>query len=485
VPSKSKDEIEWLRMLAERRLRESIDRVKRLQRLAEDRDDFAGVNLLLRMLLVMIRRTEALINESLLKAERSRSSARKLELATVRTAIVQLEGALSGTCSPLASPPERDVAALIQPYVRLAKRLTKHAGTELIFESREFFEYEVWADVFEDIREFLQIVAPSIDLQVDNLPPFALISYPVRADSETLLHAVIAHEVIHLGLFSKREEGDPAVGDVFIEKFRERVIKADGHDPDEVRKRSRRLESWLNECLADSLALLVIGPAFYFALVEYLQPTHLSGSAADEVHPSPLWRLERLRSDVANFFEDRSGHRGEAAVAFDRFLDLVPAPGRGQSEEEREDQEILTEMVAALDLQQLAGGATYPVDRFRRDLPLVWEKLDQGIAPVERVKGRRFPGKPGEDKAPLLAGDPQPVVRETNWSQSLDWRSILNGGYLHYLHRALIAREGSAQALRDEVNSLVRGSIELSELHRKMIELHDEFEPLGPIKEEA
>jgi|GEM_PF-2515577 len=482
-------EIDWIRLLAEQRLSASAKRVAEIQRRAQDRDDLAGVNLLLRMLSLMVSRTESLIAGSLRSAENSQGRRRERELDTVRTAIVQLERALSGTCKTLVAPPERDVAALIQPYVRLAKVLTGNEGTELIFESDEYFEYEVWADVFEEIREGVQIVAPDLELPIDDLPPFALITYPGRADSETLLHAVIAHEVIHLGLVRKRETGESQVKEIFVAKAR--ALKGgDTEDQDADSQRRRRLESWLNECLADTLALRIIGPAFFFALVEYLLPTHISpGSvgAADDGHPSPVWRMQRLLPDAARFFVDRSGKRGDAADVYERFLSLIPRSSRGQDGTELEDQELLEEMIEEIDLDGLAGAATYPIDRFRRDVPLVWEKLEQNIAPVERVKGRRTGrGRRSEDKAPLLKGDPDPELPQTEWSESIDWRSIMNGGYLHYLHHSLVA--GSPQAslgeLRQKANALIRGSIELSELHRRMIELQTEFRVLEPVRGE-
>lgn len=487
MDSSSDLEIVWLRLLAEQRLRESAKRITKMQRRAEDRDDLAGVNLLLRMLSLMVSQTESLIQGSLREAESSHARGRGRDLDTVRTAIVQLERALSEACSTLISPPERDLTALIQPYVRLAKSLTGETGTELIFESRESFEYEVWADVFEQIRECVEIVAPSLELPIDDLPPFALISYPSRADSETLLHAVIAHEVIHLALVRRREEGENQVSEVFIEKVRERVgdrTTVSTSQQDRVSK----LENWLNECLADSLALRIIGPAYFFALVEYFLPTHVSGfasGAADESHPSPTWRLDRLRASAAEFFVDRRGARRPAADTFDRFLKLMPAVPEDQDAATLEDQQLLEEMVAEIDLDLLVGEATYPIDRFRRDVPLVWTKLAQDIAPVERVKGRRVPGKVAEDKAPRFDGDTEEGLQETDWSQTVDWRSILNGGYLHYLHRSLLGREASDPVqlaqIREEVNSMVRGSIELSELHRRMIELQGEFAALNPV----
>jgi hypothetical protein len=492
VSAKPDLEIEWLAGLARQRVNDSASRIEQIQARSQDRDDVAGVGLLLRMLSLMVSQSKSLIEAKLRTARDSKVPGRRLELETVRNTVMQLDRAVDGAFQALTSPPERDVTALVQPYVRLARDLTEDEGTELIFESGGSYDYEVWADAFEDVREGIEIVAPSLGLTVDDLPPLALVTYPGRGDRETLLHAVIAHEVTHLGLSRRREEKGDQVNEVFDNSVVGRGIE---------HSRVERLDEWLNELLADSLALSIIGPAYFFALTEYLFPTHnlddpvyvtprnpFSGVGEDQPdsHPPPVWRLERLRPEVARFFVRRPRGLGKAETAFHKFLKLIPAPVTPEGEPEREDRTILEEMISKIDLGRLAGAAIYPVDRFRRDVPLVWDKLEQDIAPVERIKGRRKRfGLLPEDRS--FGPDSGSSLPETDWSQALDWRSILNGGYLHFLHTSMAVSPVNHEAVSDRrqaVNSLIRGSIELSELHRRMIELSSEFEVLNPPPEE-
>jgi hypothetical protein len=488
VPVKPDLEIEWLAGLARQRVQDSASRIEQIQRRSQDRDDLAGVDLLLRMLSLMVSQSKSLIESSLRAARDSDDSGRRLELETVRNTVTQLDRAVDGAFQALTSPPERDVTALVQPYVRLARDLTRDEGTELIFESGGSYDYEVWADAFEDVREGIEIVAPSLGLTVEDLPPLALVTYPGRGDQETLLHAVIAHEVTHLGLSRKREEKGDEVNDVF-----DTLVVTQGI----VHPRVDRLDHWLNELLADSLALSIIGPAYFFALTEYLFPTHNLddpayvsprsplGSSEEQAdsHPPPVWRLERLRPEVSRFFEKRFRGLRKAEEAFHKFLELIPPPIAPEGEAEKSDRALLEEMIEKIDLPRLAGDAIYPIDRFRRDLPLVWDKLEQDIAPVERVRGRRKRFGLAEDRSWPFGGDSGQPLPATDWSQALDWRSILNGGYLHFLHAATVAsptRHDAVLRRRQDVNSLIRGSIELSELHRRMIELSEEFEVLNP-----
>lgn len=496
-------EIEWLGNLARQRVRDSADRISEMQRRAEDRDDLAGVKLLLRTLSLMATQTHSLIQNQLDQATRAREPERGHHLSSVRTALVQLEQIFGRSCEALVAPPERDVAALVQPYVRLARNITGNSDTELIFESGEALGYAVWADVFEDIRDGVEVVAPGLEGMVSELPPLALVTYPGRSDHETLLHAVIAHEVTHLALAKLRAKDSNQIMNAFESEIAELRL------PD---SEIERLDRWLNEFLADILALRIVGPAFFFGLLEYLTPTHepdppygpvelddgevdsagngeedegtedADGEDEDLSHPPPSWRFERLKPYVEEFFSEIEGRLGEGTQVFAKIMELVPDPAERADESiEKRDYELLDKVLAKISLDEIVGTATYPTTRFQRDIPLVWEKLEQDIAPVERIKGRRVSEGPPEEVDLVDEDEPLP---QTDWSQAIDWRSILNGGYLHFLYGSLLAPEAVDDAERRRrdrgyVNSTIRGAIELSELHRRMIELKDQFDDLN------
>jgi hypothetical protein len=463
-----------------------------MERRAEDRDDLAGVKLLLRTLSLMAAQSKRLIETHFAQATEAGDSEQELHIHAIRKAVLQLEQVCGRTCEALISPPERDVAALVQPYVRLARRITGNNDTELIFESGESFGYAVWADVFEDVREGVEILAPGLKETVEDLPPLALVTYPGRSDHETLLHAVIAHEVTHIALSRVKAAPESPIGEAF-----EAEIKGLELGDREI----KRLDLWLNEFLADALALRIVGPAFFFGLVEYLLPTHDPdqgyGGEDEEMdddelsHPPPSWRFERLLDPAKRFFTETDGYLGEAAKTFEECLKLIPElAAREEGSVAARDYDLLTTMLEKIDLAKIVGDAAYPEARFWRDLPLVWQKLEQDIAPVERIKGRRVENGLAEEEIPLHPDEEGSFVHETEWSQTIDWRSILNGGYLHFLHGAMLAPEpedeaGRRRRDRNYANSLIRGAIELSELHRRMIELSGQFDVLNPFEQEA
>jgi hypothetical protein len=487
-------EVDWFSQLARRRVSDCADRIAEMERRAEDRDDLAGVKLLLRTLSLMATQSKRLIETHLALGAEAADSERDIHLYTVRKAVLQLEQVCGRTCEALISPPERDVAALVQPYVRLARRITGNDDTELIFESGESFGYAVWADVFEDVREGVEILAPGLKETVEDLPPLALVTYPGRGDHETLLHAVIAHEVTHITLSMAKAAPSSPISEAF---------EAEIGDLELSEREIKRLDLWLNEFLADALALRIVGPAFFFGLLEYLLPTHDPdqgyGDEDEEIeeeedessHPPPSWRFERLLDPVKKFFTETDGYLGKAAETYEKCLQLVPEPAtREEDSVAARDYDLLTKILEKIDLDKIVGDAAYPEARFWRDLPLVWQKLEQDIAPVERVKGRRAGDGQAEEEAPLHPEEEGRFVHETEWSQTIDWRSILNGGYLHFLHGAMLESEPKDEAERRRrdrhyVNSLIRGAIELSELHRRMIELSGQFDALNPYEREG
>lgn len=491
-----RDELAWLGRLASGRLDAAMDRIAEMQQRGADRDDIAGVQLLLRTLTLMASQTRRLVDREI-RAGQADPSFKDAHITNVRTALVQLEQVFGRAFEALISPPERDFVAFVQPYIRLARDITGDEATELIFEAGEGFGYSVWSNVFEDVEAAVDLLAPELSRSVASLPALALVSYPSRADAESFMHSVVAHEVAHLAL-TKTLVGEPlSPADAAFEEAAPHLDVAEG-DIESRQKEIERLRDWLDELLSDVLAVRMIGPAFLLALTEYLYPTHepntvgAAGVAEDEddveSHPPPAWRLQRLVAEVTAFWSDGSGEALSAAHgALEATIALVPDYAL-ESEDARRDYAFLENVLDTLEprLDEIVGSARYPRGRFQRDLPLVWDKLDQDIAPAERIRGRRASHATPEDEVPRQPDDPDELA-QTSWSEPIDWRSILNGGYLYYLHHALkldppTGKRDERRRSRTYSNSLIRGSIELSELHRAMIALSDQFDVLNPPK---
>jgi hypothetical protein len=493
------DLVDWLRIHSSTRIDAGLRRIEEMRETTRDRDDVDGVQMLLRTLSLMATQTKRLVHDEL---DQLRSDPNPLESArrgVVRSALVQLEQIFGKAFEALVSPPDRDFVALIRPYIRLARAVTGNSGAELIFESGEGFGYSVWGNVFEDVEDGVDLVAPGLEQTVQALPPLALITYPARTGDQTLIHSLVGHEVAHLALRKTagqikgiQEAGDES--ESMADSAFEQMEKPRHADPEAV----KRLRDWLDELLSDVLAVRIVGPAFFFALVEYLLPTHDASADwssygpddADAVdsHPPPAWRLSRLIPEVRRYFSgSRRARIKQARDVFDLYRLMIPSmsiPAGSEAEAEHEFLEgILKELEPSFD--GMVGDGRYPRGRFHRDLPLIWTKLDQEIAPAERVARRRGSGwRYSEDSEPRSSDDTDEEPPATDWSAPIDWRSILNGGYLHHLHRVHEAEPGDTprerrQRDRGFVNGLIRGSIELSELHRQMIRMRDELDDLN------
>jgi hypothetical protein len=511
----------WLERQANERLRTAEGRVMALSDRSADRDDAAGVNLLVQMLSLMLAQARRTIDEDLRSASSRPERVERL-LGNVRGALGMVEEMVSASLDAVIFPPERDMASLVQPYIRLARAVTRDARTELIFGTMEAFDYNVWPNSYLEIEKNVEELAPDLAATVADLPRVAQIEYPAQADADTFLHTLVAHEVAHLAL--ERPSVDPNYKTewhaVFERRRQESAFAARPEDDDDV----KRLSNWFREFTCDSLGLRLVGPSFLMALTEYLLPArdpNYGPGTFRQAHPPPAWRLHRLRDQALAYFDTPlrvPGHRvlRLAREQLDRYHALLPVdeygappfdtrqeqvepflPAQPPAQEFIESAQREREFLAAA-LQDVVGNlddwvekARYTRGTFQRDLPLIWDKLDQGIAPAERVVHRRGRAwSPGETKWPRAAGEFELPAPASDWSEPVDWRSILNGGYFYYLHhssRTATARtpEEERRGERDFSNSIIRGSIELSELHRQMLELRTQFDWLNDPQEPA
>lgn len=600
----------WMAERVRRRLDDARRRIYNVERHVGEREDAAGAQLLLRTLKLMVAQATRVVEETLYEV-REKPAERESKVRTVRRVLVHLEQMLGPALEMLVAPPGLDFTCLIQPYIRLARAVTGDPGAELLFEAIEGFSYEVEADVFAEVREHVEIIAPGLSQTVADLPILGIVAYPARADSDTFLHAVVAHEVAHLALVlyqpefsdstdspgaSKSDQvgarsttpqsptgtaeeaqastipSDPtpesAGGAAAAAEPQEVLLELARNDVDrflietlqrssyfkvldgDVKKRTtRKMLAWFQELVCDILAVHMIGPAYLLGLTEFLLPTHssleprltphrggLDPEDGQENHPPPAWRLTRLREEVLGFFDEPwrpSKALDDAKAATLRYfalqddppseMQVLPEPegeprvrevGASASEVETQERRVLDDAIDLLypSVKEIVGEALFTRDTFQRDLPLIWSKLEQGIPPAERIEERRERGEPAESEAPRGPDDNERVPC-TEWSQPIDWRSILNGGYLYFLHHStqpaedpasetkpapeLARKEAGGSAAdesderrriaekharwrdRDYLSGITRGSIELSEILRHMIEMRNQFDTLN------
>jgi hypothetical protein len=521
------------------------------------REDQAGVVVLLDQFDRLVAQARRLVDK--LSADAVAEPALALNyLSTIRLCVGATEQACGYDLGALGRVPQRDFEPLVAPFTELARTVSGRRETEIVFEATEAFMYRVHADAFEDVREHLHYLnaAPFSDpvpTILKRLPRLALIAYPVRADEDTLSHAVVAHEVAHLAM-SRPAEGDTSVREMAFErvtaepKASRAASVADGSQEEAARpaadpvgpaasqrpgnmaaelgapvprdvdprqasdapqvprsgdgsdRRSKRLKNWLDELSCDLLAVRMMGPAYFFALVEFAQPSaqvdHVPYSAGYDTHPSVVWRLQRMRKETESFLDrdlDSDAMRAVIRV-FDEFSGFVDLQDQFTMKplppQEKDERERVLRGVALIEEKAtgLLGHARFTPRRFVRDLDLVWSKLSQGIAPVERIRGRALPEGTDvelplvglEQTAPVPDGQspepPEPIAGD--WSRPFDWRSILNGCYAFHLSGASARLEGEATITperRRADSQMCRGSIELAEYLRRMLILRVQF----------
>lgn len=473
-------------------------RVEHFRPEAANREDAAGVLLLLdviEMLVAQARRWIENRHRKILEEEYARYGT---QLNAVRRCINSVDAAVADNLSTLIAVPGRDFEPLIGPFNALLKRVTRRDDAELLFEATERALYRVSPDAFKRVKDHERRKQINPDLQSDGghfnrLPPLGIVAYPSRTDGDTFQHAVVAHEVGHIALLEpSRSPKQTTVRDQAFE-LTEPLLA----EKTTTLERNKRLRNWLDELACDLLGVRLVGPAFYFALVEFILPLqqidHVPGTQQYQSHPSVLWRLEQLGPEVEAYLDRESGARGMRATveAFDRFRLYVQMQERfvlevsGEEEQERAALLVGRGHISENAERLLGGledgkpGGQYAREMFADDLELIWDKLDHGIAPSERVGGRtRGVSVDGSSEQAELGLEEE--LGEA-WSTPIDWRSILNACFVYAISGASKRLHEdddgqlSEQARRRADNLMCRGAIELSELHRRMLDGQQEF----------
>ncbi len=491
-------DVNWLEEQALLRLAGIERRLEEVRRACVDREDAAGTDILIRVLSLILAQGRRFVEEQAFELRRTYSANR---VQVIRNVLAEIRITAGDVLFALVLEPGRDMASLVKPYVRLARAVSDDDQAELILTPSEDLNYEVYPSYLSQIEGPVEELAEELAKTVRDIPRIAVVAYPAQADSETFLHAVVAHEVAHLRM------SDGSLGEQLLDEAFERAVESTEFaslPADD--SRVQRLRDWLLELLCDSLAVELIGPCFALALIELLVPGQGMNikqepgigppqDDAVEAHPPAAWRIRRLRDSVDGFFADPQCDRAAterlaaAADAVAQQYELVDEDRFGDVEHEQQERQLLDAAFGHLQEQgfgDFIGRGRYTRGRFQRDLPLVWDKLSQGIAPADRVKGRKPDGDAAvaEDDVPRAEDDQEPEP-ESDWSQPLDWRSILNGVYLDHLsQRQQPEPDPSALTVlrrrnRRSANSMARGAIELSELHRQMLSMRRQFDWLG------
>lgn len=470
------------------------ERVVGFQREYGDREDLMGLQLLLRALFFTVKETERLVIEESRRVLDHPETIETSDDDAFTPIIAELVQNLGETVTEplriLERTHERRFDPLVQPLSRLARQIAP--DVELIFQPGKHYDYGAGFWINEKLLRFAEQNSTHLKSVLErSFPRMVIIQYPALAHADTFWHAILAHELGHIALHTG---GPPTPEEEIFQKafeaFRDHVA-ADVERRMEKRRvpeglfvqekdrettlLPQRALRWFIELACDDLALAFIGPAYFFALSELTAPS--SAWEYEESHeetepynryPALWWRLERsakrARTQVSSF---DTGHWPEVHRLIDEYEGRITQTRTAVPELEKK---IVDAALGRLDPAVLAPDAVLDIEILRHEFEPVWEKIDKHIAPAEWVHGRT----PDPDK--LKVWD-----RESEWSRPMDWRAILNAGYVHHLVKAppapvahLDEAERAARH-RSASSHEILTAIELSELQRRVHGLRTEL----------
>lgn len=452
------------------------DEVAELRRRFEPRDDLPGLRLFVRVLELLVESAKDKLmrlagEEAAAEGEEGQeygldvNAAIAPALSEMTSGLANLELALDAWKDLFSEPQGRKLDAIATGYRELVRALPGKGELELIFKPVPVMAYKVHMNV---LRRFRNLRLGLDRTLFTTMPSLMMVEYPALFEGDAFQHAAIAHEVAHVALQDHedtRTQGPE--GTTLRETGSEPqavwdwALWTSGVDKDAAIDR----RDTFVELACDFLAVRLVGPAYALAFAEFtLAQNILRTSSKARTHPPLPWRIARLRAAVEPYLRD-----GEPGTALeDGRLAMEELMAVFGPREEPDDKLVIT----ALDrlehqLVEVIGEAAFPVERFRQELQIVSDKMAFRIAPAEAIYERDIDRPAGE----------------AGWSVPLDWRSILNGGYLRYLHESpttSVARHWAEAADRDAERAtmceFIRGSIELRHLHAGLRDMRTQLQ---------
>jgi len=446
-----------------------------------DRDDMAGTRLLLETLhrIVEDAQGEVIAIQRFLEERTDATAAdRERRLRKVRKVARDTAWLVGQPLHYATSPHGREFDPLAIAYGRMARAI--EPKTQLIFRGSEHRGYALSPPLLSKLTDNVISRASGFAEQIESLPTILYLQYPAIAEGDVLQHLLIAHEVAHLALRKRagrkrRSEAEDRF-ETAILTWKEEAPEAHAAIEDGVARRESREQAlrWFTEIASDILAVRLAGPAYYLALCEHAlvrQWFYRPSDGETNTHPHLAWRLQRAEQHLEYFYKAMSsGLRRRVAKVIEPYAEIVPSAKR-QIEEEPYGRVIelaLDALEHDLDGLSLLGEAGLRPTELAEDLQLVLQRLEAGLAPTERIKWTsakvRDWSNGTESKTPP-------------WSEPLDWRSILNGGYFHLLESPSPSGEPFRGAWRKEderrrhIVDHLRGAVELSEFQRAAVDV--------------
>jgi hypothetical protein len=431
-----------------------------------DREDMAGTKLLLETLhkIVEDARREVIAVQRLLDEGTYQGLPLERQVRRVQNIAGDTVRLTGEPLHYVNTPHAREFDPIAIAYGRMARQIEPR--TELIFRGSEHRGYALSRPLLDILTRNLEARGSELVSQIERLPTILYLQYPSMAEGDVLQHLLIGHEVAHLAL---RRGNEPTEAEQRFERAIRQLPQRSAVRPDSKPDPRERALRWFTEIACDIMAVRLVGPGYYLALCEHAlvrQWIYRRSDAEISTHPHMAWRLTRAARELDPFLEAlEPSLRKEVEQLLHPFIQIVPDP---TNEIEREPymetiELALDQLVQDLDKDEAVNRAALSPTELAAELPLILERLQGHFAPAEQIewsvdKVRKWTAATGEQPPP--------------WSRPLDWRSILNGGYLHLLKTVpsypepMRGKWDEVDRSRREIVDHLRGTVELSEFQR-------------------
>jgi hypothetical protein len=291
------------------------------------------------------------------------------------------------------------------------------------------------------------------------------LSFPILEHRSALNQIVLAHElahfVIHLNDLASKlqpftldkkafDELLSAVTHLPLRYFATPLSSAEEFQQHCYEVCSEMVKSWLQEIMADLIAVHALGPAYYLAFLEYLAHSSLDDTP-DRIHPAPSYRCCKLLDELSflgysnsstavsdSLWAQQSQSEAAAAKAISRY----------DGPEKVAHATVKAKLPEVLKLvREFCAGFSYKAEKYNSEVKPLVACLAQGMVPMNTYK----------QTTNLQPVAPVPILNAGTELYATQW-SRFEGLFTPGLSRA---------ELLASLNGLIFKSLELNEVVRR------------------
>ena len=284
--------------------------------------------------------------------------------------------------------------------MQLLHRLLGYVSTHKAFIVRGTTKYNYTYDPIGDslnrLASALNKLASTSTETIKTLDQsFAVVSFPLAINKNVLLNCNLVHEMGHLivdsenlqdklweTLDSKKKED---VGKI-IEKHAMLGRQIDFETAKRTKEINRVLSNWIHEAMADCLGLCLLGPAFMFAFIEFIEPLGVFYRDDDE-HPCSATRINMMFELLQKLKWDKFVE-SECPGLWKRAKDIGAVKREPSLMEHDAANECLPIILPDIQgvVKILCGANIYQPELLLASKAQIWDLLARGVPPAENTR---------------------------------------------------------------------------------------------------